>query len=56
MQSADQLRRLFEILDAGPEREVIVNCSTGYHSAHAYLALRILNYPTVGNYVSSWQE
>ena len=56
MKSADELRRLFEILDAGLEKEVIVYCNTGYRSAHAYLALRLLNYPRVRNYVGSWQE
>ena len=56
MKSAEDLRWLFESLDACPEKEVIVYCNTGYRSAHAYLALRLLNYPRVRNYVGSWQE
>jgi 3-mercaptopyruvate sulfurtransferase SseA len=31
-------------------------CNTGYRSAHAYLALRLLDYPRIRNYVGSWQE
>ncbi len=56
MKSADDLRRLFESLDADPLKKVIVYCNTGYRSAHAYLALRLLNYSTIQNYVGSWQE
>ena len=56
MKPADDLRQLFETLNAGPEKEVIVYCNTGYRSAHAYLALRLLNYPRIRNYVGSWQE
>ena len=56
MKSADELRRLFESLDVDPQKKVIVYCNTGYRSAHAYLALRLLNYSTIRNYVGSWQE
>ncbi len=56
MKSANELRRLFETLGADPTKEVIVYCNTGYRSAHAYLALRLLNYPRIRNYVGSWQE
>ena len=35
---------------------VIAYCNTGYRSAHAYLALRLLGHPDVRNYVASWQE
>ena len=56
MKSADELQLLFESLDIDPQKEVIVYCNTGYRSAHAYLALRLLNYSTIRNYVGSWQE
>ena len=35
---------------------VIAYCNTGYRSAHAYLALRLLGHRNVRNYVASWQE
>ena len=56
MKSADELQHLFESLDVDPQKKVIVYCNTGYRSAHAYLALRLLNYSTIRNYVGSWQE
>lgn len=56
MKRADQLRLSFEILGANPNKEITLYCNTGYRSAHAYLALRLLNYPRVRNYVGSWQE
>ena len=56
MKSADELQRLFESLDVNPQKKVIVYCNTGYRSAYAYLALRLLNYTTIRNYVGSWQE
>ena len=56
MKSSDKLELLFESLDVDPQKKVIVYCNTGYRSAHAYLALRLLNYSTIRNYVGSWQE
>ena len=56
MKSADELQLLFESLDIDPQKKVIVYCNTGYRSAHAYLALRLLNYSAIRNYVGSWQE
>ncbi len=53
---AVQLRAQFEALGITPNREIIPYCNTGYRSAHAYLVLRLLDYPRVRNYVGSWQE
>jgi thiosulfate/3-mercaptopyruvate sulfurtransferase len=53
---ADVLRQRFEAIGVTPEREVIAYCNTGYRSAHAYVALGMLGYPRVRNYVGSWQE
>jgi thiosulfate/3-mercaptopyruvate sulfurtransferase len=52
----DRLASLFSALGCTPDKEVIAFCNTGYRSAHAYLALRLLGYPRVRNYVGSWQE
>ncbi len=54
--SADHLREAFETLDATPDKEITLYCNTGYRSAHAYLALRLLDYRRLRNYVGSWQE
>jgi thiosulfate/3-mercaptopyruvate sulfurtransferase len=56
MKPADTLRSQFEALGITPDKEVIALCNTGYRSAHAYLALRLLGYPYARNYVGSWQE
>ena len=56
MKPAELLRSQFEALGVTSDKEVIALCNTGYRSAHAYLALRLLGYPKVRNYVGSWQE
>ncbi len=33
-----------ETLDATPDKDITLYCNTGYRSAHAYLALRLLDY------------
>ena len=38
------------------EKLIIPYCQGGYRSAHAYLALRLIGYPNVRNYVGSWKE
>jgi thiosulfate/3-mercaptopyruvate sulfurtransferase len=53
---ADELRRMYESAGATPDREVVTYCQGGYRAAHAYLALRLLGYPRVRNYVASWKE
>tara|TARA_R110001606_G_scaffold182040_2_gene328702 strand:- start:94 stop:918 length:825 start_codon:yes stop_codon:yes gene_type:complete len=56
MKSATALREAFETMGITPDKDVTLYCNTGYRSAHAYLALRLLNYPRIRNYVGSWQE
>lgn len=56
MKPADALRNQFEAIGVTPDKVIIPYCNTGYRSAHAYLALRLLGYPHVRNYVGSWQE
>ena len=56
MKPAESLREAFETLGATPDKEITLYCNTGYRSAHAYLSLRLLDYPRVRNYVGSWQE
>jgi thiosulfate/3-mercaptopyruvate sulfurtransferase len=53
---AAELRRMYEEAGVTPDREVIAYCQGGYRAAHSYLALRLLGYPKVRNYVGSWKE
>jgi thiosulfate/3-mercaptopyruvate sulfurtransferase len=53
---AADLRRMYEAKGISPDREVISYCQGGYRAAHGYLALRLLGYPRVRNYVASWGE
>ena len=56
LRTASELLALFEAVGVTRNREIIAYCNTGYRSAHAYLALRLLGYPRVRNYLGSWQE
>jgi thiosulfate/3-mercaptopyruvate sulfurtransferase len=53
---AEELRAMYESAGVTPDREVLTYCQGGYRAANAYLALRLLGYPRVRNYVGSWKE
>ena len=53
---AAELKRMYEEAGVTPDREVITYCQGGYRAAHSYVALRLLGYPKVRNYVGSWKE
>jgi thiosulfate/3-mercaptopyruvate sulfurtransferase len=53
---AGELREMYERAGVTPEREVLTYCQGGYRAAHSYVALRLLGYPRVRNYVGSWKE
>lgn len=53
---AADLRAMYESNGVMPDREVISYCQGGYRAAHSYLALRLLGYPRVRNYVASYGE
>ncbi len=53
---AAELKQMYEDAGVTPDREVITYCQGGYRAAHSYLALRLLGYPRVRNYVGSWKE
>jgi thiosulfate/3-mercaptopyruvate sulfurtransferase len=53
---ADALAAMYAEHKILPDREVIPHCHGGYRSAHTYLALRLLGYPRVRNYLGSWGE
>lgn len=53
---AEELRTMYARAGVTPDREVVTYCQGGYRAAHSYLALRLLGYPRVRNYVGSWKE
>ena len=53
---AAELTRMYEAAGVTPDREVITYCQGGYRAAHSYVALRLLGYPRVRNYIGSWKE
>jgi thiosulfate/3-mercaptopyruvate sulfurtransferase len=53
---AADLKSMYEGRGITSDKIVIPYCQGGYRSAHAYLALRLIGYPRVRNYVGSWKE
>ena len=53
---AAALRAMYEGAGVTPDREVIAYCQGGYRAAHGYVALRLIGYPRVRNYLGSWKE
>lgn len=51
-----ELRSMYEAAGITPDREVIPYCQGAYRAAHSYLALRVLGFPRVRNYLGSWKE
>jgi thiosulfate/3-mercaptopyruvate sulfurtransferase len=51
-----ELREMYQKLGVTPDKEVIPYCQGGYRAAHTYLALRLIGYPKVRNYLGSWKE
>jgi thiosulfate/3-mercaptopyruvate sulfurtransferase len=54
--SAEQLAEMYAERKITPDKEVIPHCQGAYRSAHTYLALRLIGYPNVKNYLGSWGE
>jgi thiosulfate/3-mercaptopyruvate sulfurtransferase len=54
--SAGELTKMYAERQITPEKEVIPHCQGAYRSAHTYLALRLIGYPNVRNYLGSWGE
>jgi len=53
---AYQLQTMYNQAGVTPDKGVACYCQGGYRSAHSYLALRLLGYPRVSNYIGSWKE
>jgi thiosulfate/3-mercaptopyruvate sulfurtransferase len=54
--SADELKAMYTSRGIVPEKEIVPHCHGGYRSANTYLALRLIGYPNVRNYLGSWGE
>ncbi len=54
--AADELTGMYAAAGVAPDREVVAYCQGGYRAAHTYVALRLLGYPHVRNYLGSWRE
>jgi thiosulfate/3-mercaptopyruvate sulfurtransferase len=53
---AAALKAMYEAAGITPDREVVSYCQGGYRAANSYLALRLLGYPRLRNYLGSWRE
>ncbi|MSP39367.1 MAG: sulfurtransferase [Deltaproteobacteria bacterium] len=54
--SNQELKAMYDKAGITPEKEVYAYCQGGYRAAHGYIALRLLGYPKVRNYIGSWKE
>lgn len=54
--SAAELQSMYHKLGVTPDKEVVAYCQGGYRAAHTYLALRLIGFPRVRNYIGSWKE
>ena len=51
-----ELKAMYDKAGITPDKEIISYCQGGYRSAHSYVALRLLGFPKVRNYIGSWKE
>jgi thiosulfate/3-mercaptopyruvate sulfurtransferase len=54
--SATELQAMYSRAGITPDKEVISYCQGGYRSAHSYVALRLIGFPRIRNYIGSWKE
>ncbi len=54
--SNDELKAMYDKAGITPEKEVVSYCQGGYRAAHSYVALRLLGFPKIRNYIGSWKE
>lgn len=54
--SAEQLTEMYRRAGVTRDKEVVTYCQGGYRAAHSYLALRLIGYPRLRNYIGSWKE
>jgi thiosulfate/3-mercaptopyruvate sulfurtransferase len=54
--SGPELRAMYEAKSITRDKTCAPFCQGGYRSSHTYLALRLLGYPTLHNFIGSWKE
>ena len=54
--SNEQLKAMYDKAGITSDKEVVSYCQGGYRAAHSYIALRLLGFPKVRNYIGSWKE
>jgi len=54
--STPELKAMYDRAGITADKEVVSYCQGGYRSAHSYIALRMLGFPKVRNYLGSWKE
>jgi thiosulfate/3-mercaptopyruvate sulfurtransferase len=52
----DELRAMYEARGVTRDKACVPFCQGGYRSSHTYLALRLLGYPRLHNFIGSWKE
>ena len=50
------LKTMYDKAGITPDKEIISYCQGGYRAAHSYVALRLLGFPKIRNYIGSWKE
>lgn len=51
-----ELQALYDKAGISAGQEVVSYCQGGYRAAHSYVALRLLGFAKVRNYIGSWKE
>ena len=54
--SNEELKAMYDRAGVTPDKEVYSYCQGGYRAAHSYIALRLLGFAKVRNYIGSWKE
>ncbi len=54
--SSEALEKMYQDRNIRRDQEVIPYCQGGYRAAHTYLALRLIGFNRVRNYLGSWGE
>src|SRR5258706_5020647 len=54
--SNEELQTMYSQAGITADKEVYSYCQGGYRAAHSYIALRLLGFPKVRNYIGSWKE
>jgi thiosulfate/3-mercaptopyruvate sulfurtransferase len=54
--TTEDLESMYRNLGLTPDKEIVPYCQGGYRSSHSYLALRLIGYPKLRNYIGSWKE